>query len=98
MAEDYFFAAAEPDVNHPDYNKSERVVVTEVNIDDNDTLYIYVPQENMPPNRFHKELEHIQKKFNEAMPNTTVICGGYDLKFTTITKKQEFKAKLDGTL
>ena len=73
-------------------------VVTEVGVEGNDVVYIYVQNEHMPPSKFHHELAQIQKEFKKAMPGTTVIVGAHDLKFTTITKKQEFKARLDGTL
>jgi hypothetical protein len=92
-------APAEPDVNHPDYNKTRNVCSTHVEVGDNDALYIYVENDTgMPPNKFLQYLDRIKERFVEAIPGTTIIVGPHDLKFTTITKKQEFKAKLDGTL
>ena len=86
----------EPDYNHPDQSKS--FSSESIEIGEDGALYVYVPREGMPPQRFQKELDHVQKRFKEAFPDTTIIVGAHDLKFTAITKKQEFKAKLDGTL
>ena len=98
MAEDYFMADPEP--FEPDHNYPQpQQFATVVNLDGDDTLYIYVQRpEHMPPGRFQKELDITASKFKEALPNTTIIVGAHDLKFTSITKKQEFKSKLDGTL
>jgi len=93
--EDYFNAPAEPDHNYP----KPEAIATRIDVDDDSALYIYVPRvENMPPQRFQNELDVVAKKFKEALPDTTVIVSAHDLKFTTITKKQVFKSKLDGTL
>lgn len=97
MADDIFgnLSPPEPDHNYP----KPQHFATVVNLDGDDTLYIYVPRpEHMPPGRFQKELDVTANKFKEALPNTTIIVGAHDLTFTSITKKQEFKGKLDGTL
>ena len=94
MAQDYF--APEPDFNHPDQNKSFSAQAIEIGEDG--ALYVYVPRDNMPPAIFQRELDQVQEKFKEAFPNTTVIVGAHDLKFTAISRKQVFKSKLDGSL
>jgi hypothetical protein len=100
FAQDIFSGIApEPDYNHPDHNKTRNVCSTHVAVGDNDALYIYVENNTgMPPNKFLQYLDRIKDRFVEAIPDTTIIVGPHDLKFTTISKKQEFKAKLDGTL
>lgn len=98
MANDIFAAVVppEPDYNHPDQSKS--FSSESIEIGEDGAMYVYVPRNNMPPNKFQQELDRVQKKFKEALPDTTIIVGAHDLKFTAITKKQEFKARLDGTL
>jgi len=99
MNTDYFQKPVpELDVNHPDYNSAQGVC-THVEMSDNDALYIYVENTTgMPPNKFLQYLERVKERFVEAIPDTTIIVGPHDLKFTTITKKQVFKGRLDGTL
>jgi hypothetical protein len=95
MLEDYFTGEpAEPDHNYP----KPPVLATHVGLDDEDSLYIYVPQNGMPPNKFRQYTARIADDFRKALPDRTIIVGGEDLKFTTIGRKQMFKSKLDGTL
>jgi len=100
FAQDIFSGIVpEPDVNHPDYKSAQSVCSTHVEVGDNDALYIYVENNmGMPPNKFLQYLDRIKERFVEAIPGTTIIVGPHDLKFTTITKKQVFKGKLDGSL
>jgi len=72
-------------------------IVTEVAVGDKDALYIYAPNDGMPPARFGYELKQIHEQFKQVFPDMTIIVGAVDLKFTQITKKQVFKGKLDGT-
>ena len=89
----------EVDYNHPDYDAPRSVCSTHVEIDGNETVYIYAENNtDIPPNKFHAYCQKIQEEFTEAMPGMTIIVGALDLKFTVISKKQELKAKLDGTL
>ena len=84
----------EPDHNYPKPN----VLATEICVDADDAIYIYVPNEGMPPNKFHEYTKRLAQDFKEAMPGITVIAGPHDLKFTKISRKQVFKGKLDGTI
>ena len=93
--QDYTFAS-EPDYNHPQASPAR--VVTEVVMEDTDAIYVYVPNDGIPPNRFHHELNQIREELKKAFPERTVIVGAHDLKFTTITGKQVFKGRLDGSL
>lgn len=74
-------------------------IATQIEVDDDSALYIYVPRpDGWPPAKFQMQLDLVAKNFKEALPDTTVIVSAHDLKFTTITKKQVFKGKLDGSL
>ena len=92
-------ALSEPDHNHPD-NKKTNIAssATEITLGEDGALYIYCPRNQLPPARYQNELDTVQKAFKQAFPNTTIIVSGHDLKFTSITKKQVFKGKLDGSL
>ena len=101
MAEDYFMADPdpfEPDHNYPDNKTNIASSATEITLGEDGALYIYCPRNQLPPARYQNELDSVQKTFKQAFPNTTIIVSGHDLKFTSITKKQEFKAKLDGSI
>jgi hypothetical protein len=85
----------EPDHNYP----KPATIATHVGMDDTDALYIYVPNEHgMPPNKHMQYVERVREGFEIAFPGRTIIAGPSDLKFTTLSKKQEFKGKLDGSL
>lgn len=88
------FSPPEPDHNYP----KPATIATHVDLDNNDALYIYAPRGNMPPNKHQQYCQRIATEFREAFPGRTILVGGDDLKFTTISKKQEFKGKLDGSL
>ena len=89
----------EVDYNHPDADpQTIYTTATEIVQGEDDTLYIYIPRDGIPSRVFQKQLNQVSEAFKKALPETTVIVGAHDLKFTNITKKQEFKAKLDGTL
>ena len=45
-----------------------------------------------------KEYTDIKRKFEDLIPDTKILVGDYDLRFSTITKKRVFKGKLDGQL
>ena len=97
IAEDIFngIAPVEPDHNYP----KAATVTTHVELDDSDALYIFVPQRgNMPPTKHQQYCQRMADEFRTAFPGRTIIVGGDDLKFTTISKKQVFKGKLDGSL
>lgn len=76
--------------------------VTHVTIDGKQVLYIYC---NIGPNlslypvaQLGMIKEDIQKTFSEIYPDTIIVVGFFDLKFTSLTKKQEFQGRLDGTI
>jgi len=86
---------SEVDHKHPDYPNKQNIVEIST---DTEAIYIYVPNEHVPPNKFQKELDNTLERFKEALPNIIVLVGARDLKFTTISRKQVFKGKLDGKL
>ena len=91
----------EVDYNHPDYpgKTSENNVATEVQLGENDALYIYVPNPHqIPPQRFQLRLDKIKTQFEEKIPNTIIMVGGSKLEFTIITKKKVFAHKLAGNI
>ena len=84
----------EVDYNHPDYPGKQNIVELAT---DTEAIYIHVPT-NMPPNKARQYARMVEERFKELLPHITVIAGPDDLKFTTISKKQVFKGKLDGTI
>lgn len=84
----------EVDYNHPDHPSKH---IVELN-SDTEAIYIYVPNAGMPPGKHQKEIVDTLKYFKEALPGIVVLAGPRDLKFTTISKKQVFKGKLDGQI
>ncbi len=74
--------------------------VTHVTIADADVLYIYcdLGVEARPMSYKKHMAEEIRKAFEEQFPGTKIIVGFHDLKFTAITKKQQFGEKLAGNL
>lgn len=94
ISDDVFSEFHDADYSYP----KPPMCATHVGLDDEDSIYIYVPSNGMPPNKFHKYIGRIAEDFREAFPNRTIIVGAEDLKFTTIGRKQMFKSKLDGTL
>ena len=97
ITDDVFSEFHDADYNHP--TKTQPVLATHVGLDDDDAIYIYVPNEhNMPPNKHMQYVERVREGFEIAFPERTIIAGPSDLKFTTIGRKQMFKGKLDGTL
>ena len=86
----------EVDYNHPDHPSKQNVVELD---GDTEAIYVYVPNTHkMPPNRFQGELDKAQERLTKLLPDIIVIVGAHDLKFTTISKKQVFKGRLDGQL
>lgn len=85
----------EVDYNHPDYTGKQNIVELAT---DTEAIYICVPNPGMPPSKFQRELDETERRFKELLPHITVIVGAHDLKFTTISKKQVFKGKLNGQL
>lgn len=82
-------------------NKSIKLPATEhtnVEIDNDNVLYIYVRDWNAPPSVTRKMLDRIRKDFKDALPDTKIIIGINDLQFSIITKKQAFKGKLSGEI
>lgn len=82
-------------------NKSIKLPATEhtnVEINNDNVLYIYVRDWKGPPSVTRKLLNNICKDFKAALPNTKIIIGTNDLQFSIITKKQAFKGKLSGEI
>lgn len=87
---------SEVDYNHPDHPSKQNIVELS---SDTEAIYIYVPNaHNMPPTKFQKQLDNTLERFKEALPNIIILVGAHDLKFTTISRKQVFKGKLDGQI
>ena len=99
----------EPDYNHPEnaeriadaakrhIDRSETTLVT---IDGKSVLYVYCrPDDRLLRN--HKLMQEvadvIRDRFKTLFPDTEVLVGYYDLKFTQITKKDAFAERLKGT-
>ena len=88
----------EVDYNHPDYLGKQNFSI-QTFVDEGEVLYICAQNPgNFPPTKWRNYCESLQEKFKEALPNTTIIVGAYDLKFTTISRKQAFKGKLNGQI
>lgn len=74
------------------------VELSNVEIDDDGVLYIRIADFQGGPMRAKNQCEIIKKSFEELLPDVKIICGIANLKFSTITKKQVFKGKLDGQI
>lgn len=76
--------------------------VTKVTINGQQVLYIYCnigPDLGVYPiKQLGMIKEDIQKTFAKIYPDTIIVVGFFDLKFTSLTKKEEFQARLDGTV
>jgi len=82
-------------------NKPVKLPATEhtnVEVGEDGVLYIRIVDPVGGPDRRAKLIKHVKNIFQEALPNTTIIVGLDELRFSTITKKQEFKGKLDGQI
>lgn len=81
--------------NHPIRQYATHVIIDE----DNEVLYIFAKNtEGFPPGKWMKFCEDTKKGFEKILPDVKIIVGAYDLKFTTIGRKQVFKGKLDGQI
>lgn len=85
----------EVDYNHPDHPSKQNIVELS---SDTEAIYIYVPNAGMPSSKHQKEIANTLERFKEALPGIIVLAGPRDLKFTTISRKQVFKGKLDGQI
>ncbi len=85
----------EVDYNHPDHPSKQNIVELS---SDTEAIYIHVPTGTMPPMKAKQYAAMVEERFKELLPHITVIAGPQDLKFTTISKKQVFKGRLDGQL
>ncbi len=96
----------EVDHNHPDHPDKrlqraleEIKLATAIEIDSEGALVIYMPNtECFPPQKWKKHLEGTKKIFKEIFPDIPIIISSYEMKFTTITKKQVFSDKLAGNI
>lgn len=76
-------------------NKSTKLLETEhtdIEINRNEVLYIYIKDYFGSK----KMLDAVREDFEEALPDTKIIVGMFDLHFSIITKKEMFKGKLSG--
>ena len=71
---------------------------TSIEIEEGGALYIHMPDNGMPPQRFYHHMAEVKREFEEMLPGVTIIIGRDDLKFTTITSKQVFSQKLAGNI
>ena len=71
---------------------------TNVEIDEDGVLYIRIADFKGGSERAKTQCAKVRKVFEEALPGITVIVGIGNLRFSTITKKQEFVGKLDGQI
>ena len=71
---------------------------TTIEIEDGGALYIFVPENGMPPQRFYDHMQTTKEAFESIFPDLAVIVGRDDLQFTVLTSKQVFSQKLAGNL
>jgi len=71
---------------------------TNVEIGEDSVLYIRIADFQGGTERAKMQCDKVRKKFEEALPGITVLVGIGDLRFSTITKKQEFVGRLDGQI
>lgn len=71
---------------------------TNVVIGEESVLYIRLVENDFGPQRKKRMMEDVKQKFEDMLPNTKVLVGDYDLRFTSITKKEAFVGKLDGQI
>lgn len=93
----------EVDHNHPDHPSKQKVELpavelNQVEIGDDSVLYIRIADFQGGPERAKRYSEIVKEQFKELLPDTKIIVGTEDLRFSTITKKRVFKGKLDGKL
>jgi len=82
-----------------DETQTENNRATEIHLEEEDALYIYVPNPNqLPPQRFEGYMGKIKTTFEQKFPNTIIIVGGSRLEFTKITQKNVFAHKLAGNI
>jgi len=82
-------------------NKPVKLPATEhtnVEIGDDSVLYIRLVENDFGPQRKKQMIKDVKKQFEKMLPDTSIIVGDYDLRFTSISKKQAFKGKLDGQI
>ena len=94
----------EVDYNHPESNTHirtliEKAKVTKVIVGEDESLFVYVPmEESYTQGRRISVHDRIKEEYGKVYPNTPILVGFVPLGFRGIDKKQEFKAKLDGTI
>jgi len=92
------------DYNHPlrELHMKELVAtaeVTQVNIGENKSMYVYVPMErSYSQKEQHKVHDRVVKAFSEVYPDTKIFVGWQRLEFSEIEDKAAFKGKLKGTI
>lgn len=82
-------------------NKSTKLPATEhtnIEINENEVLYIYIKDWRGPTMTTKKMLDAVREDFEEALPDTKIIVGIFDLHFSIITKKEVFKGRLSGKI
>ncbi len=72
--------------------------LTNVEISKDGVLYIYIAEALGGTERRKKLMMHVKEIFQKSLPDVTVIVGFDELRFSTITKKQEFVGRLDGQI
>ena len=81
--------------------KLPAVELSNVEISEDGVLYIQIVDPDYKlggPDRRNEIQKDVRDRFLQMLPDTKIIVGYHDLKFTTITKKQEFGEKLAGNI
>ena len=77
------------------------VELSQVEIDDDGVLYIRIVPDPDRPKRHEvmkKTQNNVEEVFKAMLPDTKIVVGYSDLRFSSITKKKVFKGKLDGKI
>ena len=92
------------DYNHPLSDTSikaliQKAKVTQVIVSEKESLFVYVPMaESYTQGRRISIHDRIKEEYSKVYPDTPILVGFVPLGFQGIDKKQEFRAKLDGTI
>ena len=82
----------------PQTTKFPPTELTNVEVGKDCVLYIRIADFEGGPQRAQMQCTEVREKFEEALPGVKILVGIGDLRFSTITKKQEFVGRLDGQI
>lgn len=74
------------------------IELTNVEVGEDSVLYIRIADFQGGPQQAQRQCREVRKKFEEELPGVKILVGIGDLRFSTITKKQEFVGRLDGQI